>query len=358
MEIESLRSKIDALDRAIVRLINRRAAVAQEIGKRKAPLRAPVYDPEREREVYESVVSRNEGPLSNETIKAVYREIMSGTVALQRPVRVAYFGPPGTFTHQAARKKFGSSVEYLPERDIPEVFSAVVNGKASCGVVPVENSTEGPVNVTIDTLAETPLKIISEICLPIRLALLGHGPVSSVRRLYSHRQPLAQCRRYIGTRLPGAEIREASSTVAAVEQAAIERGAAAIAAELAVEGRDVKVLERRIEDSADNVTRFFVVAENPPPPTGADKTTVLVSIKDEVGALHAMLEVFLREGINLTWIQSRPSRRRAWDYVFFVDLEGHAEDERVRRALEALESRTRHVQVLGSYPAAERTPDV
>lgn len=379
--ITGLRSEIDDLDEEIVKLISRRAAVARQIGRVKSEGGTDAYDPVREQAVYDRVarlaksvvkpgskpdgktaVESGEGggeggeeePLSEEALRAIYREIMSLSLALERAPRVAFFGPPGTFTHQAARSKFGASVGYVPEGSIPDVFSAVSADRADYGVVPVENSTEGPINIAWDTLAETPLKVIAEIYLPIRLALLGRGPISSIRRVYSHAQPLAQARNYLATHLPAVEIREASSTIAGVEAAAVERGAAAIASEFAAEGRDTEVLARNIEDSADNETRFFIVGRKAAKRSGRDKTALMVSIKDEVGALHAMLGAFRGEGVNLTRIQSRPSRRRAWDYVFFLDCEGHVEDEAVKKTLSALETRSRHVQVLGSYPAAER----
>jgi len=355
--LEALRAEVDAVDDGILDLLDRRARTAKAIGKLKASDRASFYDPRREREIYERIEAANEGPLPGPSLRAIWREIMSASLALEQPAPIAYFGPPGTFTHQAARAKFGTSVGYLPERTIPEVFAAVENGRAQFGVVPIENSTEGPVNVTIDMLAETSLRVVGEAYLPIHLALLGRGPISAVRRVYSHAQALGQARRYLAANLPEAEVREAASTIAAVETAAVERGAAAIASELAAEGRDVEVLARRIQDSADNETRFFVVGREPVGRSGRDKTTMMVSIKDEVGALHSMLSAFRDRGVNLTSIHSRPSRRRAWDYVFFLDCEGHLEDENVKGVIATLESRMRHVQILGAYPAAAAAAD-
>lgn len=354
MSLDDLRSEIDEIDREIVRLLNRRAKAAGGIGARKAENGDANYDPTRERQVYERIAAANEGPLPESSLRAIWREVMSASLALQRRTRVAYFGPAGTFTHQAARGRFGSSVEYIPEANIPDVFASVSTGRADYGVVPIENSTEGPVNITADTLAETSLKVVSEIFLPIHLALLGRGTLESVRRVYSHAQPLAQAKRFVATKLAGVEIREAPSTAKAVETAALERGAAAIASELAADGRDVEVLARRIEDAPDNETRFFVIGASSPRRTGRDKTSIIVSIKDEVGALHSMLGTFREKGVNLTWIQSRPTRRRAWDYMFFIDCEGHLEDELIAEVIGSLESRSRHVQVLGSYGVAER----
>lgn len=357
MSLDSLRAEIDDLDGEIVKLIARRAAVARRIGQLKAEGGGEAYDPVRERAVYDHIEKLAESvgsPLPEGSLRAIYREIMSASLALERQVRVAYFGPPGTFTYQAARTKFGASVQYVSESSVPDVFSAVSADRADYGVVPVENSTEGPVNIAWDMLADTPLKVMAEVYLPIRLALLGRGAISSIRRVYSHAQPLAQARNFLRTHLAAVEIREASSTISGVEAAAVERGAAAIASEVAVEGRDLEVLARNIEDSSDNETRFFVVGREPAKRGACNKTVLMVSIKDEVGALHAMLGAFREEGVNLTRIQSRPSRRRAWDYVFFLDCEGHMDDESVKKALSALETRSRHVQVLGSFPAAER----
>jgi chorismate mutase/prephenate dehydratase len=352
MSLESLRAEIDSLDAKLVELLNRRAELARKIGEGKGDA---AYDPARERDVLASLARANAGPLPEEALRAIWREVMSACLALERRTRVAYFGPEGTFTHQAARERFGASVEYVCERTIPDVFSAVAAARADYGVVPVENSSEGTVNVTIDTLAETDLGIVAEMYLPIHLALLGSGPVESIAKVYSHAQPLAQARRYVAASLPAAEIVECPSTASAVEEAlrAGER-AAAIASELAASGRDIEVLARRIEDTPDNETRFFIVGGAAPPRTMRDKTSMIVSIKDEVGALHDMLGIFREEGVNLTSIHSRPSRRRAWDYVFFIDCEGHVEDAHVAKVVQSLESRMRHVQVLGSYPAAER----
>ena len=357
MSLEKLRAEIDEFDHRIVELLNRRAEAVRAIGALKAENSGSVYDPTRERDVYEHVTGANKGPLPDSSLRAIWREVMSASLALQRPTKVAYLGPAGTFTHQAARQRFGVSVECVPEHTIPGVFAAVAAGRADHGIVPIENSTEGAVNITADTLGETPLKIVSEVYLPIHLALLGRGDLSSVKCVYSHAQPLAQARAFLDANLPGADLREAPSTAQAVETAVSESGAAAIASELAAEGRDIEVLARRIEDATDNATRFFVVSRSSPARTGRDKTTMLVSIKDEVGALHSMLGTFREQKVNLTWIQSRPSRRRAWDYMFFIDCEGHIEDAPVAEAVEKLESRSRHVQVLGSYPAADRAQE-
>ena len=354
-ELKPLRHQIDELDAEIVSLINQRAAAARKIGAIKAKAGVKPYDPSREIQVYKQVAARNSGPLPHEAFRAIYREIMSATIALERPTRVAYFGQPGTFTHLAARTKFGSSVEYIPARDIRDVFMAVSRGRADYGVAPIENSTEGGVNQSIDMFSETRLKIASEIYLPIYHHLLSQRPLTEVRVVYSHPQPFAQCRNWLLGNLGAAAQREAGSTAAAAEMAAKEPHAAAIAGELASEIYQVPIIVEHIEDAPDNMTRFFVVAERMAERTGKDKTSLLVSVKDEPGALLRLLQPFQAHGINLTRIESRPSKRRAWEYNFFVDFEGYVSDEEVRAALHELEGHARHVEVLGSYPAAERT---
>jgi len=354
MSLESLRAEIDEIDRQIVKLLDRRARAAKKIGELKAYGGGPTFDPRREKHVYDNVVASTEGPLQPEHLRAIWREIVSACLAVQRPLRVAYFGPEGTFTHQAAVSKFGSSIDYVPEKTIPDVFASVAAGRADFGVVPIENSTEGPVNITADTLAETSLRIVSEIYLPIHLALLGRGEFGAVRRVYSHPHALAQARKFLQTRLPDAELVETATTVEAVRKAQADSHAAAIASRVAATVAPLEVLEDNIEDLPGNETRFFVIGRHAVGRSGRDKTTMMVSIKDEVGALHSMLGAFRAQGVNLTWIQSRPSRRKAWDYVFFLDCEGHIEDPALARVLETLQASSRHVQVLGSYPAAER----
>jgi chorismate mutase / prephenate dehydratase len=355
-DMEALRRKIDLLDAQIVKLINERAANAAQIGAIKARDGIKPYNPSREIAVYRKVAAHNDGPLPDDAFKAIYREIMSATIALERPTRVAFFGQAGTFTHLAARTKFGSSVEYIPARDIRDVFLAVARGRADYGLVPIENSTEGGVNQSIDMFAETRLKIASEVFLPIHHHLLSNSALKDIRVIYSHPQPFAQCRNWLLGHLGNVERREVASTAAAAERASKEEGAAAIAGMLAAETYNVPVVAEHIEDSPDNTTRFFVVAERMAERTGKDKTSVVLSIKDEPGALLRLLQPFFKLGINLTRIESRPSKRRAWEYNFFVDLEGHIEDEVVRGALKELESHVKHLEVLGSYPAAERLP--
>ena len=356
-ELKALRRHIDALDAQVVKLINQRAATAVRIGALKAKEGLKPYSASRELQVYRKVAAHNQGPLSAQAFQAIYREIMSATIALEQPTRVAFApGPAGSFTHLAARNKFGASVEYIPMRDIRDVFLSVARGRADYGVVPIENSTEGGVNQSIDMFAETRLKIASEIYLPIHQHLISRGALKDIRVIYSHPQPFAQCRNWLLGHLGEVERREVASTPIAVALAKKERHAAAIAGALAAEIYHVPIVARHIEDSPDNTTRFFVVAEHSPERTGKDKTSLLLVIHDQAGALLRLLQPFYRHRINLTRIESRPSKRRPWEYNFYLDLEGHLADPPVRMTLQELEGQVKHLEVLGSYPAAERLP--
>ena len=354
--LDLLRSQIDALDAQLVKLINARAALAGQIGRLKAKDGVKPYAPSREIQVYKRVTALNRGPLAGEAFRAIYREIMSATIALERPTRVSYFGQPGSFTHLAARTKFGTSVDYAPARDARDVFTAVSRGVADYGVLPIENSTEGGVNESIDLLAETRLKIASEIFLPIHQHLLSRHALREIRILYSHPQGFAQCRNWIAGHLGEVERKQVGSTSEAASLAAKTRWAGAIAGQLAAEIYRLPVQVRNLEDQLDNITRFFVIAECMAEATGNDKTSVMISIMDEPGALMRVVGPFHKHRINLTRIESRPSRRRAWDYNFFIDIQGHASDPGVRATLREVDSQSRHVEILGSYPAATRLP--
>jgi len=357
VDIDSLRRKIDEIDGQILRLINERLEIAQSIGRAKGESGTDYYAPKRERDVYERVLAANPGPLKPEGARAIFREIMSATLALEKPIHVAYWGPEGTFTHQAAIEKFGASSGYLPVPSIADVFAEVQKGRADYGVVPIENSTEGIVNHTLDMFVDSDLKICSEISIEIHHCLLGRGEMSDVRRVYSGPQPFAQCRNWLDGNLPHVEQVEVSTTSRAAQVAAAEEKAAAIAGSLAADIYDLDVLAERIEDSQTNVTRFLVIGHNWAEPSDRDKTSIMFSIKDRVGALYQMLVPFKAHDINLTRIESRPSKRKAWDYFFFVDLSGHCEDSRVRLALSELEEQCLFLKVLGSYPVSEGSPD-
>jgi chorismate mutase / prephenate dehydratase len=356
MSLDELRKRIDELDVEVVELINERAQCAKQIGELKRSEGAGAFAPARERAVYERVLALNQGPLPAESIKAIYREIMSGSLALERCPRVAYLGPAGTFTHKAARSKFGSSVEYYPEPSVKDVFLEVSRAHSDYGVVPIENSTEGGVNQTLDCFYETQLKVCSEIYVAVHHNLMSSGERDQIKVIYSHPQVFGQCREYLGANFSQVQLMECSSTTAAAERASKETGAAAIASDTAADIYGLQVLEKAIEDNPDNVTRFFVVSRQPAPRSGNDKTSLMFSIKDAPGVLHTMLKTFSDRGINLTRIESRPSKKRAWDYCFFIDLVGHCEDEAIAGTLEALVGNTRHMEVLGSYPAAEHVP--
>ena len=352
-KLEELRKRIDALDAEIVRLVNERARCAREIGELKRAQGAPVFVPARERAVYERVLALNAGPLPAEAFRAIYREIMSASLALERCPRVAYLGPPGTFSHKAARCKFGSSVEYHPATSFRDVFLEVSRGHADYGVVPVENSTEGGVTQAIDCFFETRLKMCSEIYVPVHHHLLARGAREAIRTIYSHPQVFGQCRQWLGANFPHAALVDCASTTLAAERAGREADAAAIGSDTAAEAYGLAILEEAIEDNPENVTRFVVIGREPAQRTGKDKTSLMFSIIDAPGALQGMLTPFSSRDINLTRIESRPSKKRAWDYYFFVDLDGHFEDPPVKAAIEELAGRCRHLEVLGSYPAAE-----
>jgi chorismate mutase/prephenate dehydratase len=354
--LDELRKRIDELDVEVVKLINERAQCAKQIGELKRSKGTGAFAPARERAVYERVLALNKGPLPAESIKAIYREIMSGSLALERCPRVAYLGPVGTFTHKAARSKFGSSVEYHPEPSVKDVFLEVSRGHSDYGVVPIENSTEGGVNQTIDCFYETQLKVCSEIYVAVHHNLMSRGSREEVKVIYSHPQVFGQCREYLGANFPQTQLMECSSTTAAAERASKEPYAAAIASDTAADIYGLRILEKAIEDNPDNVTRFYVVSREPAPRTGNDKTSIMFSIKDAPGVLHTMLQGFSQRGINLTRIESRPSKKKAWDYYFFIDLIGHCEDEAVEAALDDLAGSTRHLEILGSYPRAEHVP--
>lgn len=350
MELDDLRKRVDELDAQIVRLINERARIAREIGKLKARGNVAVYVPARAEAIYNNIEALNEGPLPDECLKAVYREIMSGCLALEKPIKVAYLGPEGTFTHRAARTNFGDSVQYTPAAAIDEVFSEVERGRAGYGVVPVENSTGGGIHETLTRFLDSPLKVCAEIILDIHHALMARCPAPEVKRIYSRGQVFGQARRWLQTHMPGVELIEVSSTSAAARKAADEEGVAAIANASLAPIHGLEVLADHIEDYSHNVTRFFVLATHTSQPTGDDKTAVLCSVKDKVGTLHDLLGPFKEHGINMTKIESFPSPTAAWQYYFFIDFLGHPEQEEIRLALEEMQAECLSFKVLGAFP--------
>ena len=355
MSLDELREKIDDLDIEIIKCLNARAKVVQEIGKLKMKSNSHIYAPGRETQIYEKILKLSNGPLPPETLKAVYREIMSGSLALEKPLKVAYLGPEASFSHIAAKNKFGESLKYTSFPDIPSVFRAVVKGHVDYGIVPIENSTEGGVNDTIDMFHSTEAKIMAEVYQHIQHNLLSKYSAEEVTEVYSKLTVFGQCRNWLSTHLPNAERIETVSTTRAAEIAAEKPNTAAIASSLSAEKYDLPVLFSSIEDNEKNVTRFFILASDIPPRSsdGTYKTSVMVSLKDHIGALHDMLIPFKTYNINLTRIESRPSRQKAWEYYFFIDFEGYLKDDNERECLKALEKSVKEVRILGSYPKAE-----
>lgn len=356
-DLEGVRAQIDAVDEQIHRLINERARLAQAVGISKAAGGRAVdfYRPEREAQVLRRARARNAGPLRDAEVLRLFREIMSACLAQQEPLKVAFLGPEGTFTQTAVLNHFGHSVRALPLASIDEVFHEVESGSADFGVVPIENSTEGTVNHTLDRFLSSPLKICGEVELRIRQHLMGKmNTLARIARVCSHPQSLAQCRAWLEEHLSGVEQVPVASNAEAARRARDEQGTAAIAGETAAEVYGLQLLAAEIEDQADNSTRFLVLGRKLFAPSGEDRTTLLVSVghTDAPGALYRLLEPLAKHGVSLTRIESRPSRRRKWDYVFFIDLEGHAEDANVAKALAALRKRASLFRLLGSYPRA------
>jgi len=350
-EIEKLRKEIDDVDDKILELLNKRAGVVIEISHIKRNEKAKFYSPEREREILERLASLNKGPFPNDTLRVIYREILSASLSLEGPLKVSCLGPMATFTHLAALRHFGSSASFLPVESIRAVFDAVESGKAEFGVVPIENSNEGVISSTLDLFMDSDLKVSAEVMLEVSHNLLSKsGDKAKIRKIFSHPQATAQCRRWIESNLPGIPILESTSTAKAAELASQDDEAAAIASELAAKVYDLHFVEKNIGDSRHNFTRFLVISKEYPPKTGKDKTSIMFSIKDRPGALHDILYPFKKANINLTKIESRPSRRRAWDYIFFVDMEGHIDDKKVKKAIESIKDNCLYVKILGSYP--------
>jgi len=355
MEIEDLRKKIDKVDLEILKALNKRAELVKDVGRVKIKSgRKDFYIPHREKKIISGLNRVNRGPLEVEAVESIYREIINACRSLESKLRVAYFGPEGTFTHLAAMKNFGSSGDYVPVKTIADVFTEVEKGRAGYGVVPVENSTEGMVNHTLDMFIESNLVICSELNMRIEECLLSAtGNVKDIKVVYSHYQPLAQCRNWLEENLPGIPVIEVSSTAAASKRALKEKGAAAIGSRAAAAIYKLEIAAGGIEDSKENFTRFLVIGNNPSEASGEDKTSILFSIKDKVGALHDMLMSFKGHKINLTKIESRPTKKKAWEYIFFVDLLGHISDKKVQKALDELKENCVFLKVLGSYPKAD-----
>jgi chorismate mutase / prephenate dehydratase len=351
-KLNTLRKTIDNLDKDILRRLNQRAKITLSIGALKQKSSSPIFSPVREADVYKKVLKHNKGPLSAETVKAVYSEIMSGSLALQTRLRIAYLGPEATFTHIAALQKFGKSLDYMECASISDVFTEVERQRASYGVVPIENSTEGAINHTLDMFVDSDLKICSECYLPIEHNLMVKGSTAGdIKDVYSRYEVFAQCRIWLEKNLPKAKLLSCASTTEAAIAVAHGQGQAAIGSSLAAEKYNLKIIARSIEDSPHNITRFLVIGKQDAQRTGRDKTSILFSMKDRSGALHDVLAPFKKQGVNLTKIESRPSKKKAWKYYFFIDMQGHIKDKKVVESIARLRRYTSFIKVLGSYPA-------
>ncbi|MFH0753651.1 MAG: prephenate dehydratase [Candidatus Omnitrophota bacterium] len=352
MDLNQLRQKIDGIDARIVALLNERADTSLEIGKTKIRNNKSIYAPEREAQVFSRVRSLNKGPMEQSAFEAIYREIMSSSLSLEKPLRIAYLGARGSNSYAAAVKKFGSQLDYVGCSSIAEVFRRVERGDCDHGVVPIENSVEGTVTPTADLLVESELQACAQLLLKISYALTSRCALAKIRKVYSNPQVFAQCRMWLSAHLPPdrvAQIAVAATTDAAAA-AAKEKNAAAITSLECASIYGLPVLKSNIQDVAHNTTRFFVIAREDARPTGHDRTSIVFSIKDRVGVLYAMLAPFARNNISLTRIESRPIKKKAWDYYFFVDLKGHREDVKVKQALIKLENMCKFMKILGSYP--------
>jgi chorismate mutase/prephenate dehydratase len=355
MDLDDLRCRIDALDDRLLALLNERAALAAQVGAVKARENRAFFVPSREKAVVARLEAANPGPFPTASLRPVFKEVMSACRSLEQGLRVAFLGPEGTFTHMAMKHQFGLSALGLPVGTVAAVFKEVEQGRADFGVVPIENSTDGAVTHTLDTFLDSPLKISAEIILEVDQCLLARPglDLTAVERVYSHPQGLGQCRKWLEGNLPRAALVEAPSTAEAARLAREDAGGAAIASELAADLFDLSVLRARIQDVSENATRFLVLGTAQADPTGRDKTSLMVAAKDGPGLLFHLLQPFAEAGLNLTKIESRPSRRKAWENVFFLDVAGHASEPAVASALRTLGPLCENLKVLGSYPVAE-----
>lgn len=349
--VDKLRKEIDKIDDEILNLLNKRSNIVLEIAHIKRNENAKFYSPERERQILERLTSLNQGPFPNETLKVIYREILSASLSLEEPLRVACLGPLATFTHLAAMRYFGSSAQFIPVESIKDVFDTVETGKAEFGVVPIENSNEGVISYTLDMFIDSELKVSAEVMLEITHNLLSlSGDKSKIRKAYSFSPATAQCRRWIQQNLAGIPIIEATSTARAAELASGDDEAAAVASDLAAEIYNLQFVEKNIEDSRQNYTRFLIISREFPQESGRDKTSIMFTLKNKPGSLYNSLEPFKKARINLTKIESRPSKRKAWEYIFFADMEGHIENKKLRKVIDAVKDNCLFLKILGSYP--------
>jgi chorismate mutase/prephenate dehydratase len=352
MSLEELRKKIDELDHQLVKLLNERARVVVEIGKLKTRTDKPVYSPDREKEVFARIAEANEGPLPDRCLIAIWRELMSGSFVLERPLRIGYLGPAGSFSHTASMLKFGQSVEYEPLADITSIFDEVSKGHCDLGLAPVENTMGGGVIETLDALIDSNVKVCAEVLMAIHHSLLGNCSLEEIEKIYSKPEVFVQCRNWLSATFKEAQTIPVASTAKAAQMAADEPRAAAIGSNVAAELYGLRVICENIEDIANNITRFLVISREDARPTGEDKTAILFSTAHKAGALADVLDVFKRYDINMTNIESRPSKKRQWEYYFFVDFLGHRTDKNVREGMEEAQKHCLQLSILGSFPRA------
>ena len=352
MSLEDLRNKIDEIDHQLVKLLNERARVVVEIGKLKNKTDKPVYAPEREKEVFAKITRANEGPLPNRCLIAIWRELMSGSFVLERPLRIGYLGPEGSFSHTAAMLKFGQSVEYEPLMDIRSIFDEVSKGHCDLGLAPVENTMGGGVIETLDALIDSDVKVCAEVLMAIHHNLLGNCALEEIAKVYSKPEVFAQCRNWLSATFKEAKTIPVASTAKAAQLAADEPTAAAIGSSIAAELYGLRVICENIEDNANNVTRFLVISKEDAKPSGEDKTALVFSTADKPGALSDVLDVFKEYGINMTKVESRPSRKKQWEYYFIVDILGHRTNQNIREGLEESRKHCLQLSILGSFPRA------
>ena len=352
MSLEELRNQINELDNQLVKLLNERARIVVEIGKLKKEIGGQIYSPEREKEVFARLAEVNQGPLPDKCLIAIWRELMSGSFVLERPLRIGYLGPGGSFSHTAAMLKFGQSVEYEPLADIKSIFDEVSKGHCDLGVVPVENTTGGGVVETLDAFTTTDVKVCAEVLMAIHHSLMANCSLDEIKTIYSKPEVFAQCRNWLSATVKDVQTVPVASTAKAAQMAAVEPNAAAIGSTIAAELYGLKIIFENIEDITNNITRFLVVSREDAKPTCEDKTAILFSTAHKAGALADVLDVFKKYDINLTNIESRPSKKRQWEYYFFVDFVGHRTDEQVQKGLEEARKHCLQLSILGSFPRA------
>lgn len=350
-QLANLREQINRIDEEVLRGISERARLVKGIWNLKQEQHLEPYSAEREKLIHRRLEQLNRGPLTSEAIRTIFQEIISACLSLEKPLRIAYFGPEATFTHQAALNHFGHAPEFIQIATIDGIFQEVEKNRCDYGVVPIENSTEGSVYRTLDMFIETPLQICAETTLEISLYLLSTSDrIEEIKEIYSHPQALAQCSRWLSNNLPDIPVHAAPSTAKAAQKAASEPSAGAIASKLAASLYNLKILKAKIEDYTNNITRFWVIGHKSPEKSGEDKTSIMFSLKDEAGALYKSLYPFSKYGINMHKIESRPSKERPWEYVFFTDVEGHITDSNMGKSLDEMGEIVNFYKILGSYP--------